>query len=424
MARASRVKSAEMRKPRRRRSAVGSLPDGVLVASPVADVTRSVKWSTRLYLSTVAGGRCEFRGCNEYLFEHHVTLTMGNFAQYAHIVAFKPDGPRGRDGIRPAEIHAITNLMFLCPRCHTEIDRHPKTHPRTELEAMKAEHEARIRMLTGIAPKAKTLVVTLEVPPRGSPPLIDPFAFSRAIYPRYPHAIPPVEIGLNVLKDVAGPALYGTACQVIDSKIAEIYAQGAPVHSIRHLSLFALAPIPLLVYLGGRLSNEMEVDFYQRHRDTQDWVWKADGEPAHYELRKLRDGSDPTVVGLVLSLSGPVDMDRLPKIIRESGTIYEISLKGRIPGTDFLRQRADLERFAATYRRFLSTVERDHRGANELHLFPAVPAPIAVVCGFERQPDVHPEFVIYNNDGPGDGFVRAVVLGDQPATVPSVAARN
>lgn len=79
-----------------------------------------IKDITRLLLFVRAGGRCEFDGCNKYLLQHHLTLTEGNFAQLAHIVAFKPEGPRGKVGPRPMDINDVTNLMLLCPECHRE----------------------------------------------------------------------------------------------------------------------------------------------------------------------------------------------------------------------------------------------------------------------------------------------------------------
>jgi hypothetical protein len=43
--------------------------------SPVISVaTRRLKPQLRLQLCIQAGGRCEFDGCNKYLFEHDVTL--------------------------------------------------------------------------------------------------------------------------------------------------------------------------------------------------------------------------------------------------------------------------------------------------------------------------------------------------------------
>src|SRR5207249_841772 len=79
-------------------------------ASPVVAV-RNIAPLSRLILFVRAGGRCEFDGCKKFLLEHHVTLTEGNFAQMAHIVAFQPDGPRGNGAHRPENINEITNLM-------------------------------------------------------------------------------------------------------------------------------------------------------------------------------------------------------------------------------------------------------------------------------------------------------------------------
>jgi hypothetical protein len=48
---------------------------------------RAIPALTKIHLFVRAGGRCEFDGCNKYLLEHSLTLTEGNFAQLAHIVA-------------------------------------------------------------------------------------------------------------------------------------------------------------------------------------------------------------------------------------------------------------------------------------------------------------------------------------------------
>ncbi len=47
-----------------------------------------------------------------------------------------------------------------------------------------------------------------------------------------------------------------TACSNIKFAIDRLYSPGMDVETTRHISLFALAPIPLLVYLGSRLSNK------------------------------------------------------------------------------------------------------------------------------------------------------------------------
>jgi len=68
---------------------------------------------------------------------HHRTLTAGNFAQAAHIVAFKDNGPRGNVQDGPDDINRITHLMLLCPTCHKLIDDYPLDYPRERLEDIK-----------------------------------------------------------------------------------------------------------------------------------------------------------------------------------------------------------------------------------------------------------------------------------------------
>ncbi len=81
--------------------------------SPVV-AARDIPHRVRLLLCVHAGGRCEFDGCNTYLFEDSLTLTDGNFGEAAHIVAFREQGPRGADANRPAHINRLANLMLLC----------------------------------------------------------------------------------------------------------------------------------------------------------------------------------------------------------------------------------------------------------------------------------------------------------------------
>ncbi len=80
----------------------------------------------------------------------------------AHIVAFKPEGPRGRSGKRPEDINNVDNLMLLCPDCHILIDRAPENYPRETLEKYKKDHKERIFRLTAIKPDSKTTVVQLK----------------------------------------------------------------------------------------------------------------------------------------------------------------------------------------------------------------------------------------------------------------------
>ncbi len=357
----------------------------------------------RLLLFVRACGRCEFPGCNDYLLEHHLTLKAGNFAQMAHIVAFRPDGPRGREPLPTEYINDLSNLMVLCHKCHKQIDDRPDEYPVQNLRAAKAAHEDRIIHLTGIAPHLKTTIVQFVARIAGRATAIPFDHIAKAVEPRYPVDKKGVVVDLSAIA-ASGPDFVRLAQAEIAQKLAQLSTVGIDRQMTQHVSLFALGPIPLLVYLGRQLSDKVEVDLFQRHRDTEDWTWKTETPRAEYRFGKVRHGSDVTRVALVLSLSGKIDPNALAHEIDDRFTVYELTLGNEPPSLHFLKTRADLRNFPLAYQTALRTIDREHADLGELHLFPAVPAPIAVLCGRELLPKVDPKLLVYDADKANGGF--------------------
>jgi len=244
------------------------------VSSPVVSV-RAIK-ATRLLLCVRAGGLCEFDGCNTYLLEHHVTLTEGMFGEMAHIVAFRPEGPRGKNRPRPQDINDICNLMLLCPRCHKLIDDRPQDYTRAALEEYKANHEKRIRYVTDLGPDRKTTVLILKSPIAGQTVSIPFGHIIEATAPLYPTTREGTTIDLTQIAD-SGPEFIKVAQNTIEDRMHRFFEPGGDGAKAQHLSVFALAPIPLLIFLGRQLTNKIASDVYQRHRDTENWTWKKRG---------------------------------------------------------------------------------------------------------------------------------------------------
>jgi len=378
--------------------------------SPIVEVTRTVKPFNRLLLAVRAGGICEFDSCRDYLFEHHVTLDTKSFAEVAHIVAFSQAGPRG-EAPRPVDINDVDNLMLLCPKCHKLVDDKPERFTVETLKGYKEVHEARIRQLTNLAPDMKTSVVQLKTLVRGQAVDITFTQVTEAVAPRYPTDRRGTVIDLTGITG-EGPSYWDTAMQCIRQRVQELYEPGMDGHRTQHISLFALAPIPLLVYLGSRLSNKIPVKLYQRHRDTETWAWESDGEPVQYRFHLRQDGSDRSRVGLLLALSGAIDLATIPEEIRSGAYLYEITLAGGVPRPQFLRLYQDLLNFKDVYETSRRTILRDHRAVPELHLFPAVPAPIAVTCGRELLPGVDPAIIVYDNDKTKGGFTYILRINE------------
>jgi hypothetical protein len=378
--------------------------------SPVHKPSRKIPDLVRTVLFVRAGGRCQFDGCNEYLLEHPLTLTEGNFAQFAHVVAFSEDGPRGKDN-RPYNIHDISNLMLLCPRDHKLIDDEPEKYNRATLEGYKKRHEERIYHVTGLGPDQKTSVLVLKCR-IGSQTVATPYdQILEAITPRYPLTKVGLPIDLTQLS-TDSDAFLKAACDTIREQLLGFLGAGGEVTRSGHISLFALAPIPVLAYLGSQLSNKIPLDVYQRHRDKDNWTWKSFGEPVQYSFEQKQKGERGSGVALVLSLSGKIDKESLPADV-SSGSIYELTLAGgKVPNPTFLQTRRDLEEFKNQYHVAISTIARDHPECKEIALFPAVPAPIAVLCGRELLPKVHPALKIYDNIKSKGGFVYQLMTNN------------
>lgn len=375
--------------------------------------SRNIPERTKILLAVCAGGRCEFAGCNEYLFDHPLTLQAGNFSENAHIVAFSEIGPRGASGERPSDINDAGNLMLMCAKCHKLVDDRPDDYPRDVLEKYKTEHEARIRHVTSLGPDLRTSVVQLKAKIAGSVVDIPAPQIYQAVAPRYPIDKQGYVVDISSYGFENREEYYRLAEREIKQRVTRLYDPGMDVETTRHISLFALAPIPVLVLLGRSLSNKIPVEMYQRHRSGENpWAWKTHGVAARYKVQTIRKGRDTTKVGLMLSLSGSIDVAAVP--LSDDYWLYELALDSEPPNVDFLRQRSDLEAFRATYRRLLSDLMRDHPTLSVLHLFPATPAPIAVACGHDLLPKVHPTLSVYDYDRVA-GFAARLSV-NQPET--------
>ena len=74
-------------------------------AKKVKNVSREIKAETARMLWAVSAGICEFKGCSNKLFKHHVTGENVNLSERAHIYAFNRGGKRFSDLIAMKKEH-------------------------------------------------------------------------------------------------------------------------------------------------------------------------------------------------------------------------------------------------------------------------------------------------------------------------------
>lgn len=359
-----------------------------------------------------SAGRCEFAGCNKPLWKSSVTQERVNIAQKAHIYAFSSRGPRARRGIPASVLNSVDNLMLICHECHQKVDRRRDggRYQAPLLFRMKATHEQRVQRVTGILASRQShiLLYGANIGEHGSPLAYEEAA--TAIFPgRYPASDTPISLGVVNSPSADRDASFWS---IESSNLTRQFALGVrervALGEIQHLSVFALAPQPLLVLLGVLLGDINNVDVYQRRREPATWGWaSAARRPrSSFRIDEPADRNGPPA--LVLSLSATVKPDRITSIVGPSTSIWMVT--ARTPHNDLITCRGQLSELRTLLRPLLDRIKATHGQATPVHIFPAAPVSAAVELGRIRMPKADSPWVLYDQLNARGGFVRALSI--------------
>ena len=300
--------------------------------------------------------------------------------------------------------------MVLCPICHKLIDDNTDLYPIETLRLFKQDHEARVRMLTEAKVDKQTVPLVLRATIGDSPVAIALPDIQAAAAPFYADPRTVDEIDLTMSAEARREAYWQAGRDTIRERVRRFYERLRQADST-NISVFAFAPIPFLVFLGTCLSNKYPTALFQRHRDTDDWTWKQGEYPVEYRSHIVQEGTDPSKVALLLSLSGAIPRGDYASLVDRAFTLYEIKPEGVEPSFDHLRVKESLEAFRSRYRDTLQRIVATHDNAQEIHILPALPAPAAVAVGLDWMRKTHPTLVVYDKLGAA-GFERALeILG-------------
>jgi hypothetical protein len=179
---------------------------------------------------------------------------------------------------------------------------------------------------------------------------------------------------------------------------------------IKHLSVFGLAPIPLLIELGRQISDIATAEVRQLLRDPKGWKWDMAAAPAALSLRR-----PPTLgptVALKLEISAPIADERVTAVLGDGACIWSIA--AHKPHNDIFRRLEDVAALAKIFRTALDDIKNAHGEDMRVHLFPAIPVSAAVEVGRSWQPKAHPTLRIYDQNRKRGGFIHVHDL-DQKA---------
>lgn len=373
----------------------------------VTNISESVKF--RLWGK--AGGRCEYEGCNKPLWLDTLTQAEFNTAYIAHIIADKPNGPRGDENLSARLANDLSNLMLMCDEHHRLIDKIDVAgHPLHRLREMKRKHEERIELLTSIQEDKKSHILLYGANIGQQSAHVSRDKAAVAMRPRrYPAESHALEIGMvnSAFRDDE-PHYWEIERENLRRQFNEKVRSRLQNGNIEHLSIFALAPQPLLMELGHLLSDIPAADVYQLHREPPDWKWQPHDEPFEYVVEK--PGHKGKKVSLNLSLSATIDDSRIKTVLGTDIPIWRLTSSPVAANNDFLKSREQLALFRQIFRTLMDEIKYVHGQNAELHIFPAVPVAIALEIGRIRMPKADLPLHVYDQQN-GKGFQFALSIG-------------
>lgn len=344
---------------------------------------KSVPEKTRLRLWVFSGGRCQMRGCNKPLWRHELTMNDGNFAEIAHIIGAKQNAARGGAESESLQIE-FSNLMLLCSSCHHEIDTNSSKYSIDSLRTMKAEHEERIHLAverSGDGDRTNILICAIKIGNRFVPITHDDIR--DAISPRYPADDKGLVIQDEHFDGDAEPNIWADfAKNRIEKYIHRQFMDGFDQLKIKHLSVFAIGPMPLLMYLGKCVGDTVPCDVFQSYRDEPNPWKRLEDKPfdCNFIVNRPEIGSTAgKTIFLKLAISDSLPDSKHEKMNIVPDAVYEIKVNE--PSPYFVQNATQLSVFTKIYRSLLNEIQEKHGADCHIFILPAVPNSFAVACG-------------------------------------------
>lgn len=342
------------------------------------------------------GGRCVI--CNRYLVDDRLGDVV-RIGEVAHNVGRSTSewSPRGDADLPVDQRDLADNLLLLCHDDHRVIDSGATREYFSvqDLDQLRLQHESRIRHVTGLGIDRSTVAVRMVGDLYGARVDATRQQVAEAVLAdhRFPAWLPgshrdEIDIDLRELPGEARSAdrYWQAGREKIDEGVERI-REGLRLDHLNHVSLFALARLPFLVYLGRRLDDAYPVEVYDRHRETDSWIWP--GTEASHEFNMDVPASRETAAVILANVSGTIQAHELPPGVA-GYPLVSITPTSGVPRPGLVSDRPTLAAFERAFRTVLAQLEERAKAVRELHIFAAAPISAAITMGRCINPQVHP----------------------------------
>lgn len=371
-----------------------------------------------------AAGRCQYSGCNQSLWIDSLTQAEFNTAYIAHIIADEPGGPRGDEFLSPKLKQDISNLMLLCDVHHRLVDKQDiEGHPVELLRKMKSNHETRMELITSLEEDKQSHMVFYTANIGQNSPQVD---FKRAAQSMlsqdyFPANRQALELGYKNSSAYDHETDYWQMeSKNLKRQFDDKVKPKLNFDPIKHFSVFAVGPQPLLMQLGTLISDLHMVDVYQLHREPQGWDWQE--HPRDFNFIVKEPEKHGNTVALNLSLSGTIDNSRIYEVLGQDVSIWTLTIDS--PNRDFLKSKKQLTAFRQCFRELLNQIKLRHGQNALLNIFPFVPVAIAVESGRVWMPKADLRLQVYDQNFETNGFEKALFIGSEILIGGNIHAAN
>jgi hypothetical protein len=299
--------------------------------------------------------------------------------------------------------------MLLCDTHHRLIDKAEIImHQEKVLLEMKKEHEDRIETFTAIAPNMHSHILTYKANIGEHTPELSYQTISQYLNPTYYPAIPnAIDLSLsNSIQRDRDATFWLTEVENLKAQFDRKLFQNFTRGEIKHLSIFAIAPIPLLVKLGTLINDIYPAEIYQPVRDPK--TWKLNNETTEVVYKIIEPSDKHEIVALNISLSATITNKRITDVIGDKCSIYTITID--IPFNDYLKSKKHLQDFSIGIRKLLDKIKANYDAKTPIHIFPAMPVAKAVEFGRVWMPKADMPLYLYDQNTANGGFTKVMEI--------------
>lgn len=365
---------------------------------------REIADPKKLILMGLCGGKCEFRGCEKSIVQDILTGEKSNFSNYAHIVASSANGPRGDKVLSSKLSNDENNIMVLCRDHHKEIDDFPEKYTVNILKDMKREHEAYIKDLMNITKESSVIGVKYTANISDRVTKINDEDIRKCAFRQNKYCKGEIiNLSDNKADERNNSKFYEFERDNIKNNFFQCIKPLLKKEKVHKFFLCAIAPQPLLIYLGTLFSDITDVEVQQLQREPiQEW-YLGNERNDKFDVKLNIPEKKYSKVALNISITADISEQRIRNVLGKECDI--IKVESTIHGNDIIKNESQLETYNKKIREAYEKIKDIYGRDCEINIFPAMPISIAIETGRCWMKKAHPKLTIYDEK---NGFKKAL----------------